>query len=138
MAVKQMEDLVQNGLDRAVELMAVAAHNSFRFENRNSIKMIAVGKEELEQIAEFCFSLGDMSPLAARDGRHVMQLIKEPCALLIIGDKRKSDFNYNCGACGYRTCAEMNKADEVESLTARGPSCQFKNINLNIAINAAA
>ena len=138
MPVKQMEDLIQNGLDRAVELMAVAAHNSFRFENRNSIKMIAVGKEELEQIAEFCFSLGDMSPLAARDGRHVMQLIKEPCALLIIGDKRKSDFNYNCGACGYRTCAEMNKADEVESLTARGPSCQFKNINLNIAINAAA
>ncbi|MBU1183080.1 MAG: hypothetical protein KKF00_13140 [Proteobacteria bacterium] len=65
MPVKQMEDLVQNGLDRTVELMAVAAHNSFRFENRNSIKMIAVGKEELEQIAEFCFSLGDMSPLVA-------------------------------------------------------------------------
>ena len=26
----------------------------------------------------------------------------------------------------------------MESLTARGPSCQFKNINLNIAANAAA
>jgi len=138
MAIQQMTDLIQNGLDRAVEIMALAAHNSFRFNNRNTIKMISVGKEELEQIAEFCFSLGDMSPLAARDGRHVIQLIKEPCALLIIGDKRKSDFNYNCGACGYRTCAELNRAETVESLTARGPSCQFKNINLNIAANAAA
>ncbi len=138
MAVLQMAELIENGLERAVELMALAAHNSFRFGNRNTIRMIAVGKEELEQIAEFCFSLGDMSPLAARDGRHVLQLIKEPCSLLLIGDKRKSDFGFNCGACGYRTCAEMNAAEEVESLTARGPSCQFKNLNLNIAANAAA
>ena len=34
--------------------------------------------------------------------------------------------------------AELNKAEEMESLTARGPSCQFKNINLNMAANAAA
>ncbi|MCP4692393.1 MAG: hypothetical protein GY859_30385 [Desulfobacterales bacterium] len=138
MAIKEMSDLVQKGLDRAVELMVLAAHNSFRFNDRNTVKMITVDGEDLEQIAEYCFSLGDMSPLAARDGRHLVQLAKEPCSLLIMGDKRKSDFNYNCGACGYRTCAEMNKAEEVESLTANGPSCLFKNINLNIASNAAA
>jgi uncharacterized ferredoxin-like protein len=138
MAILEMPDLIQNGLDRAVELMALAAHNSFRFNDRNTIKMRAVSGEDLEQIAEYCFSLGDMSPLAARDGRHLVQLIKEPCSLLLIGDKRKSDFNYNCGACGYRTCAEMNAAEEVESLTATGPSCMFKNINMNIAANAAA
>jgi uncharacterized ferredoxin-like protein len=138
MAKLEMAELIQNGLDRAVELMAVAAHNSFRFDGRNTMKMVAVGKEELEEIAEFCFSLGDMSPLAARDGRFVMELIKEPCSLLVLGDKRKSVFNYNCGACGFRTCAEMNAAEEMESLTANGPSCQFRNINLNIAANAAA
>jgi uncharacterized ferredoxin-like protein len=32
----------------------------------------------------------------------------------------------------------MNAAEEVESLTANGPSCQFRNINLNMAANAAA
>ena len=138
MAIIEMPDLIKNGLDRAVELMAVAAHNSFRFNDRNTIKMRAIDGEDLETIAEYCFSLGDMSPLAARDGRHLVQLMKEPCSLLLIGDKRKSDFNYNCGACGYKTCAEMNAAEEVESLTANGPSCQFKNINMNIAANAAA
>ncbi len=138
MAIKDMHELMKNGLDRAVELMCVAAHNSYRFGNRNTIKCISVGNEEMEEIAEFAYSLGDMSPLAARDGRFLKELIKEPCALLIIGDKRKSDLNYNCGACGYRTCGEMNRAEEMESLTSRGPSCQFKNINLNIAANAAA
>ena len=138
MPIIEMPDLIQNGLARAVELMAVAAHNSFRFNDRNTIRMRAVDGEDLEQIAEYCFSLGDMSPLAARDGRHLVQLMKEPCSLLLIGDKRKSDFNYNCGACGYRTCAEMNAAEEVESLTANGPSCMFKNVNMNMAANAAA
>ena len=138
MAKREMDDLIQDGLDRAVELMAVAAHNSFRFGNRNTVKIVCVGKEEMVEIAEFCYSMGDMSPLAARDGRFLMELVKEPCALLLIGDKRKSDFNYDCGACGYRTCAELNRAEEVEALTANGPSCQFKNINLNIAAGAAA
>jgi len=133
-----MDELITKGLDRSVELMAVAANNSFRFKDRNNVKIISVSGEDLEQIAEYCFSLGDMSPLAARDGRHLIQLMKEPCSLMIIGEKRKSDFNYNCGACGYKTCAELNKAEKVESLTANGPSCQFKNINLNIAANAAA
>ena len=79
-----------------------------------------------------------MSPLAARDGRFAMELIKEPCGFILLGDKRKSDFNYNCGACGYKTCSKLNKAEVVESLTAWGPSCQFKNINIHIAANAAA
>ena len=138
MAIIEKDELIQNGLDRALELMAVAAHNSYRFKGRNNLKIITVGAEELEEIAEFCFSLGDMSPLAARDGRFVMELIKEPCGLMVIGDTRTSEFGYNCGACGYRTCAELNKAEEAEALTAIGPSCQFKNLNLNIACNAAA
>jgi uncharacterized ferredoxin-like protein len=134
----EMNELIQNGLNRAVELMALAAYNSFKFGKRNTIKMVSLSIDDLKEIAEFCYSLGDMSPLAARDGRFVMELVKEPHAVLLIGDKRKSDFNYNCGACGYRTCAELNKAEEVEALTARGPSCQFKNINVNIAAGAAA
>lgn len=138
MAIIEMNDLIEKGLQQAVELMAIAAHNSYRFKDHNKLNIIVVGNEEMEQIAEYCFSLGDMSPLAARDGRHVVQLIKEPARLMIVGDKRKSPFNYDCGACGYRTCKEMNQAEEVESLTANGPSCQFRNLNLNIAANAAA
>jgi uncharacterized ferredoxin-like protein len=138
MAIREMDDLIGRGLERAVELMAVAAHNSFRFGGKNKVKIITAGEDEMREIAEYCYSLVDMSPLGARDGRFLMELMKEPCALMIIGDKRRSNFNYNCGACGYGSCAEMNGAEEVESLTANGPSCQFRNMNLNIAANAAS
>ncbi|MDD9301887.1 MAG: hypothetical protein HUK40_05845 [Desulfobacter sp.] len=138
MSITKMSDLVEQGFNRSIELVSLAAHNSFRFNERNTVKMVTLQGEDLEQIAEYCFSLGDMSPLAARDGMNLVQMMKEPFALFIIGDKRKSDFNYNCGACGYKTCAELNKAEMVESFTANGPSCLFKNINLGIAANAAA
>jgi uncharacterized ferredoxin-like protein len=135
---REMDDLLLGGLERAVELMAVAAHNSFRFGDRNPLRIVTASKDNMQDIAEYCLSLGDMSPLGARDGRHLIELMKEPVALMIIGDKRRSYFNYNCGACGYRTCAEMSAVEEMESLTANGPSCQFRNINLNIAADAAA
>ncbi len=138
MAITEMDDMLQNGLDRAVEMMALAAQTSFRFGKRNTMKLIKITNEEIEQLAEYCYALGDMAPLAARDGRFAADLIKEPSALLIIGDKRQSLFNYNCGACGYRTCAELNKAELVESLTSNGPSCIFRNINIHIAADAAA
>lgn len=138
MAIKEMDELIAGGLDRAIEMMALAAHNSFRFGGKNSVKIVAAGNDEMQDIAEYCLSLGDMSPLGARDGRFLIELMKEPCGLLVLGETRRSNFNYNCGACGYRTCADMNRAEEVESLTANGPSCQFKNMNLNMAANAAA
>jgi uncharacterized ferredoxin-like protein len=134
----EMQELINNGLARAVELMAVAAYNAWKFSDRNTFKMAVMGKEDMESISEFCYSLGDMSPLGARDGRALQSMVKEPLAMLIIGDKRKSDFNYNCGACGYRTCAELNKAEFVEALTSNGPFCMFKSINLHMAANAAA
>ncbi len=138
MPIQNMEELIQAGLDRAVEKMTLAAWNSFRFNDRNTVKIITVTGEDLIPISEYCYSLGDMAPLGARDGRHLVQLTKEPCSLMVIGDKRKSAFNYNCGACGYRTCAELNKAEKVESLTADGPSCMFSNLNVSMAANAAA
>ncbi len=133
-----MGALIENGLARAVELMALSAWTAIKFGDRNTVKMAVMGSEELESIAGFCFSLGDMSPLAARDGRALASMVKEPFALLLIGDTRKSDFNYNCGACGYRTCAELNKAEMVEALTSNGPFCMFKSLNLHMAANAAA
>jgi len=42
MAIKEMSELIDGGMDRAVELMTLAAHNSFRFKDRDTVKIIAV------------------------------------------------------------------------------------------------
>ncbi|NOZ12480.1 MAG: hypothetical protein GXO69_02385 [Acidobacteria bacterium] len=138
MAKRTMEDLVQSGLERAVELMALAANDAWHFGGKQMLKMVSLDEDEMEEMANYALSLGDMSPLAARDGRFALELMKEPWAVLVFGAGRKSTFNYNCGACGFRTCAELNKAETVESLTSNGPACIFETLNLNMAANAAA
>jgi uncharacterized ferredoxin-like protein len=51
--------------------------------------------------------------------------------------------NYDCGACGYATCAEfLNatkalRADSAE-LEFAGPTCNLRNIDLGIAVGSAA
>lgn len=50
---------------------------------------------------------------------------------------------YDCGACGYATCAEFMEAtkkrrEESETFEFAGPQCNLRNIDLGIAIGSAA
>src|SRR5207248_5857829 len=50
---------------------------------------------------------------------------------------------YDCGACGYATCAEFMHAtkplrDESEELEFVGPQCNLRDIDLGIAVGSAA
>src|SRR3954469_14310281 len=50
---------------------------------------------------------------------------------------------YDCGACGYATCAEFINAtkqlrDESEELEFVGPQCNLRDIDLGIAVGSAA
>jgi uncharacterized ferredoxin-like protein len=51
--------------------------------------------------------------------------------------------NYDCGACGYATCAEFlheTRAlrDDSDELEFRGPTCNLRDIDLGIAVGSAA
>lgn len=51
--------------------------------------------------------------------------------------------NYDCGACGYATCAEFLHAtktlrDESAELEFAGPTCNLRDIDLGIAVGSAA
>ena len=51
--------------------------------------------------------------------------------------------NYDCGACGYATCAEFVHAtkplrDDAGDLEFAGPTCNLRDIDLGIAVGSAA
>jgi uncharacterized ferredoxin-like protein len=51
--------------------------------------------------------------------------------------------NYDCGACGYATCAEFlhqthNLRDKSAELEFNGPTCNLRDIDLGIAVGSAA
>ncbi len=136
MAIIKGDDLLRGGLDRAVELMAVAANTALKF-GPSRIKLAAIGPEEFEDLAGYCEGVAEVSPLFNRDGRSFLDLAKQNTRALLIGAKRKSVYNFDCGACGFRTCEELNKAEEVESII-NGPCCHFVVYDVHMAANAAA
>src|SRR5574341_922404 len=67
---------------------------------------------------------------------------KRPPVLLLIGaDLKQSDLQWNCGACGFPTCAEFNKYSKkvpaVSRYMIQGPTCHWKLIDYSIACDWA-
>jgi uncharacterized ferredoxin-like protein len=64
-------------------------------------------------------------------------------AVLFVGMADWYPPNYDCGACGYATCAEFLHAtkplrDESAELEFVGPTCNLRDIDLGIAVGSAA
>lgn len=63
--------------------------------------------------------------------------------VLFVGLKDRYPPIYDCGACGYATCAEFIEATrqrraDSEALEFSGPQCNLRDIDLGIAIGSAA
>ena len=63
--------------------------------------------------------------------------------VLFIGLKDWYPPIYDCGACGYATCAEFTEAtrqrrDDSETFEFKGPQCNLRDIDLGIAVGSAA
>jgi uncharacterized ferredoxin-like protein len=64
-------------------------------------------------------------------------------AVLFVGLSGWYPPNYDCGACGYATCAEFMHATkqlrrESDELEFTGPQCNLRDIDLGIAVGSAA
>jgi len=64
-------------------------------------------------------------------------------AVLLVGLKDWYPPNYDCGACGYATCAEFlhhtkSLRDQSDELEFAGPTCNLRDIDLGIAVGSAA
>jgi uncharacterized ferredoxin-like protein len=64
-------------------------------------------------------------------------------AALFVGLRNWYPPNYDCGACGYATCAEFMHATkelrrESDELEFIGPQCNLRDIDLGIAVGSAA
>ena len=64
-------------------------------------------------------------------------------AVLFVGLKDWYPPNYDCGACGFATCAEFLHAtkkirSDSNELEFKGPTCNLRDIDLGIAIGSAA
>lgn len=104
--------------------------------------VILEDKETLKRLAEWLRARGQKlkAPIWFRDADTAEKLD----LVLFIGLAKWYPPVYDCGACGYATCAEFLRAREhnhpegVEDWEFPGPICQLRCIDLGIAVGSAA
>jgi uncharacterized ferredoxin-like protein len=128
----------------AVAKVGAAAAFSAPKMARTHIKVEIVTGEDLLPLIEIVGILGETNAFVRGD--HVVAKKASeagtPIVQLLIGvDATVSDLAWNCGGCGFGTCAEFNrysKEHKSQGTACIGPSCQWKLLDHGMALSYAA
>lgn len=142
MPVMNGKDVEDRGLLKIAELMAVAARTAPKTRGVDEIVTAVVNGAEKDAIADEMVRIykGKMNPLAFFE-RDANNLRGSPY-LLLVGVRgttpKRPENPFNCGACGYDTCAEFTGAEKRQGEDFTGPVCVWHAIDLGVALGSAA
>jgi len=129
------------GVLAVAKAMAVAARTAPKTRGLDAVETLIVTGEDLDVLAGAMEEHGTKSVLSQafkRDANNV----RNSQAALLIGLKdlkpKKPEKPFDCGACGYGSCAGFLKAKESGGKDFPGPVCLFQAIDLGIALSSAS
>ena len=119
-------------------LMALAARTAPKAKGVDTILVHVSEGEDLEMLAEAMTAFGTSHNLAffLRDAKN----IAASDACVFVGVKGHVAAGVNCGACGFLTCAGLEKATKKprsRTTPFAGPNCAMRMTDLGIAIGSA-
>jgi len=123
------------GVLSAARLMLVAARTAPKSKGVDSIETAIIRGEDLTRLAGKMRALADKlnRPFYSRDAGNV----EASDCIVLIGARAHESLGLNCGMCGYEGCAERLKAWEERGEPMKGPFCEFKVLDLGIAVGSA-
>ena len=121
------------GEDMVAELMRMSAVTAPKAAGQDYIEVKICTPEEMRQIAAEMLAIGKDkgTPNWDRDAKG----IEKAGALVLIGVLPHKGMGLNCGACGFKTCADFNKASHDGEF--HGPNCMLRELDLGIALGSA-
>ena len=136
MPVIDYSNAENEGLLHVAKLMMVSARTAPKSGGRDDVETLLVYGDEKDKIAEEMERLGKERNAKGflRDGKNV----RDSAAVILIGVEGTKSFGLNCGGCGYKTCADFDKAARTKGMDFTGPNCIFKSLDMGIALGSAA
>ena len=115
-------------------IMALSARTAPKATGKDFVGIKVVEGEERNRLADAMVQYGEESGKKNwdRDGENV----RRSDAVLLISLDQPQAAGLNCGACGFKTCAELPKPQE--GLEFAGPLCAWRLMDLGIALGSAA
>lgn len=137
MSIK-FENLQEETLIDVAKLCGAAVLKAPQITGRVKFEMEILKAEELPNLIEALMILGRLHMFCMLSAAAYSTVLQEgkPIVILLIGASglRQSELNWNCGACGFKNCAEFNayaktiKEPPVGALI-HGPVCNWKMID---------
>jgi uncharacterized ferredoxin-like protein len=130
----------QNGEKEAVleaaKLMLIAARTAPKSGGIDDVLTIIVYGKEKDAIAKKMEKIGEERKIKGfkRDAKNV----RDSKAVILVGVRGNKSFGVNCGACGFKDCAEFEKAKKKLGKDFIGSTCLFKALDLGISLGSAA
>lgn len=121
-------------------LMAAAARTAPKAGGKDFLEIIVISNEEvLKQIAE---KMKEYAPKSTNEAYWLRDAanIENSQALLLVGLKEPVTAGYDCGGCGWPTCAEFsgNRKLEAKEMGYTGPHCIMRMMDIGVALSSAA
>jgi uncharacterized ferredoxin-like protein len=117
------------------KLMQASARTAPKTLGVDDILTMIVYGEEKDAIAEKMNEIAEERKIDGfkRDAKNV----KDSEAVVLVGIRGSKSVGLNCGACGYKSCQEFEKARRKKGQDFVGPTCLFKALDLGIALGSA-
>ena len=123
------------GIIQVANLMVVSARTAPKSGGVDDVYTAVIYGDEKEHLAI------EMERLAGVQNDKVFKRdagsVRKSEAIVLIGVRGTERRSTNCGACGYLSCEEFEKAPRVIDGAFMGPTCIFKALDMGIAICSA-
>src|SRR3990170_1223734 len=126
--------------EMAVNFMAASARTAPKAGGKDFLEIVVITKDEdLKKIAN---AMKEYAPKSTNEAFWLRDAsnIENSQALLLIGLSKAVTAGYDCGGCGYPTCAEFAKNRQLKEkeMGYTGPHCVMRMIDIGVALSAAA
>ena len=110
-----------------------------RLESIVGVKNVSSKEEDLKKISD---AMKEYAPRSTNEAFWLRDAsnIENSQALLLVGLSKPVTAGYDCGACGYPTCAEFEKNRQMKDkkMGYTGPHCVMRMIDIGVALSSAA
>jgi len=121
-------------------LMAASARTAPKAGGKDFLEIVVITeRDSLQRIADVMKGYAPKSSNEAfwlRDASNV----ENSDALVLVGLKEFNAAGYDCGACGYASCAEFKGHREIleKEMGYKGPQCALRMMDIGVALASAA
>ncbi len=126
--------------EMAILLMAASARTAPKAGGKDFLEVVVISREEdLKKIAD---AMKEYAPKSTNEAYWLRDAsnIENSQALLLVGLSKPVTAGYDCGGCGYPTCAEFtkNKQMKAKEMGYTGPHCVMRMMDIGVALSSAA